>query len=251
MADHYSAHAKQLRADLHTPLGLLKHQVKSMRLKMGADSMLESELAVFNDQVIRIDTVLQQFESRPPDMVAAAQWTDINQLIEQIVAESDVRTFRSRAITTELHLDSALPPLHLPLAVMRDIMSALLSVSAEQCGSTGRIAVSSADGVNWNGGLFAEIRVRDFGRGMDAARVAALFGQPRWRARRATRWHMHSNRRSPSAVRCRARVQWGRAPYFSCCCRARRAARERVRRAAVRRRAGPGLFRPPSSGCWH
>jgi signal transduction histidine kinase len=178
MADHYSAHAKQLRADLHTPLGLLKHQVKSMRLKMGADSMLESELAVFNDQVIRIDTVLQQFESRPPDMVAAAQWTDINQLIEQIVAESDVRTFRSRAITTELHLDSALPPLHLPLAVMRDIMSALLSVSAEQCGSTGRIAVSSADGVNWNGGLFAEIRVRDFGRGMDAARVAALFGQP-------------------------------------------------------------------------
>jgi hypothetical protein len=51
MADHYSAHAKQLRADLHTPLGLLKHQVKSMRLKMGADSMLESELAVFNDQV--------------------------------------------------------------------------------------------------------------------------------------------------------------------------------------------------------
>ncbi len=176
MADHYSAHAKQLRAELHTPLGLLRHQVKSMRLKMGADSMLESELAVFNDQVARIDTVLQQFESRPPDMVAAAQWTDINQLIEQIVAESDVRTFRSRAITTELHLDSALPPLHLPLAVMRDIMTALLSVSAEQCGSTGRIAVSSADGVNWNGRLFAEIRVRDFGRGMDAARVAALFG---------------------------------------------------------------------------
>jgi hypothetical protein len=179
--------------------------------------------------------VLQQFESRPPDMVAAAQWTDINQLIEQIVAESDVRTFRSRAITTELHLDSALPPLHLPLAVMRDIMSALLSVSAEQCGSTGRIAVSSADGVNWNGRPVrrnprARLRSRH-GRG--AGRRAVRTAQ-RWRAGRATRWRMHSNRRSPSAVRCRARVRWGRAPCFSCCCRARRAARERVRRAAVR-----------------
>ncbi|MFH1814535.1 MAG: HDOD domain-containing protein [Pseudomonadota bacterium] len=176
MVEQYAAHSRQLRADLNTPLGLLKHQVKSMRLKMGADSMLESELSVFNDQVIRIDTVLHQFESRPPDITAAAQWTDINQLIEQIMAETDERTFRARSITTELHLDSALPPLHLPLPAMRDIVAALLTVSAEQIGSGGgRIAVSSADGVNWNGVLHAEIRIRDFGRGMDAARVAALF----------------------------------------------------------------------------
>lgn len=176
MVEQYAAHSRQLRADLNTPLGLLKHQVKSMRLKMGADSMLESELSVFNDQVIRIDTVLHQFESRPPDITAAAQWTDINQLIEQIMAETDERTFRARSITTELHLDSALPPLHLPLSAMRDIVAALLTVSAEQIGGGGgRIAVSSADGVNWNGVLHAEIRIRDFGRGMDAARVAALF----------------------------------------------------------------------------
>jgi signal transduction histidine kinase len=59
---------------------------------------------------------------------------------------------------------------------MRDIVAALLTVSAEQIGGGGgRIAVSSADGVNWNGVLHAEIRIRDFGRGMDAARVAALF----------------------------------------------------------------------------
>ncbi len=178
MVDHYAAHSKQLRADLHTPLGLLKHQVKSMRLKMGADSMLESELSVFSDQMARIDAVLQQFENRPPDITSAAQWTDVNQLLEQVVAESDERSFRARGITTELHLDSALPPLHLPLAVMRDIVAALLSVSAEQIGSSGRIAISSADGVNWNGGLHAEIRIRDFGRGMDAARVAALFAAP-------------------------------------------------------------------------
>jgi signal transduction histidine kinase len=175
MVDQYAAHSKQLRADLHTPLGLMKHQVKSMRLKMGADSMLESELSVFNDQVARIDLVLQQFESRQPDITAAAQWTDINQLVEQIVAESDERMFRGRGITTELHLDSALPPLHLPLSAMRDVLAALLAVSAEQIGSNGRIAVSSADGVNWNGSLHAELRIRDFGRGMDAARIAALF----------------------------------------------------------------------------
>ncbi len=175
MVDQYTAHSKQLRADLHTPLGLLRHQVKSMRLKMGADSMLESELSVFHDQVARIDAVLRQFEARPPDVTAAAQWTDVNQLIEQIVSEVGERTLQSRSITTELHLDPALPPLHLPLAVMRDIVTSLLTVGAEQIGSGGRIAISSADGVNWNGGLYAEIRIRDFGRGMDAARVAALF----------------------------------------------------------------------------
>lgn len=175
MVDQYTAHSKQLRADLHTPLGLLRHQVKSMRLKMGADSMLESELSVFHDQVARIDAVLRQFESRPPDITAASQWTDVNQLIEQIVSEVGERTLQSRSITTELHLDPALPPLHLPLAVMRDIVTTLLTVGAEQMGSGGRIALSSADGVNCNGGLYAEIRIRDFGRGMDAARVAALF----------------------------------------------------------------------------
>ncbi|MBU0603326.1 MAG: HDOD domain-containing protein [Gammaproteobacteria bacterium] len=177
MSEQYSAHTKQLRGDLHTPLGLLRHQVKSMRLKMGADSMLESELTVFADQLVRIDAVLRHFESRPPDVATATQWTDINALIEQAVHEADARALRARSITTELHFDAALPPLHLPLATMRDIVATLLDVSAAQIGSSGRIAISTADGVNVNGRLFAEIRIRDFGRGMDAARVAALFAR--------------------------------------------------------------------------
>jgi signal transduction histidine kinase len=177
MSDQYSAHARQLRGDLHTPLGLLRHQVKSMRLKMGADSMLESELTVFADQLVRIDAVLRHFESRPPDAAHATQWTDINVLIEQVVHEAEARALRARSVTTELHFDAALPPLHLPLATMRDIVATLLDVSAAQIGSSGRIAISTADGVNVNGQLFAEIRIRDFGRGMDAARVAALFSR--------------------------------------------------------------------------
>ena len=175
MVDQYAAHSKQLRADLHTPLGLLRHQVKSMRLKTGADSLFDSELSVFSDQIARIDTVLHQFEARPPDISSVAQWTDINQLMEQIVSEVGERTLQPRSITTELRLDPALPPLHLPLAVVRDIVTSLLTAGAEQTGSGGRIVLSSADGLNWNGNQFAEIRIRDFGRGMDAARVAALF----------------------------------------------------------------------------
>ena len=175
MAEQYAVHARQLRGDLHTPLGLLRHQVKSMRLKMGADSLVDSELTVFGDQIERIETVLRQFESRPPDVSAEAQRIDLNQLIEQVLAEADERLFRSRSITTELHLDSALPSLHLPLAVLRELLHLLLATSAEQVGTSGRIAVSTAEGVNLNGALFAEIRIRDFGRGMDAARVATLF----------------------------------------------------------------------------
>lgn len=175
MTEQYAVHARQLRGDLHTPLGLLRHQVKSMRLKMGADSLVDSELTVFGDQIERIETVLRQFESRPPDVSAEAQRIDLNQLIEQVVAEADERLFRSRSITTELHLDSALPPLHLPLATLRELLQTLLATSAEHVGTSGRIAVSTAEGVNLNGALFAEIRIRDFGRGMDAARVAALF----------------------------------------------------------------------------
>lgn len=175
MAEQYAVHARQLRGDLHTPLGLLRHQVKSMRLKMGADSLVDSELTVFGDQIERIETVLRQFEGRPPDVSAEAQRIDLNHLIEQVLAEADERLFRSRSITTELHLDSALPPLHLPLALLRELLQTLLATSAEHVGTSGRIAVSTAEGINLNGALFAEIRIRDFGRGMDAARVAALF----------------------------------------------------------------------------
>jgi signal transduction histidine kinase len=175
MAEQYSGHARQLRADLHTPLGLMRHQIKSMRLKMGADSMVDSELTVFGDQIERIDTVLRQFEGRPPDVSADAQRIDLNQLMEQTVAEFEERVLRARSISTELHLDAALPPLHLPLGVLRELTHALLALSAEQVGTSGRIAVSTAEGLNLNGSLFAEVRVRDFGRGMDAARVAALF----------------------------------------------------------------------------
>lgn len=175
MAEQVALNARQLRADLESPLGLLRHQVKSMRLKMGADSMVDSELSVVGDQIQRIDTVLRQFEARPPDVSAEAQRVDLNLLIEQSVSEAEDRLLRARSISTELHLDAALPPLHLPLGKLREIVSTLLVASAEQVGTTGRIAVSTADGVNLNGTLFAEIRVRDFGRGMDAARVAALF----------------------------------------------------------------------------
>lgn len=175
MAEQYAVHARQLRGDLHTPLGLLRHQVKSMRLKMGADSLVDSELTVFGDQIERIETVLRQFEARPPEASVEAQRLDLNQLIEQVLAEADERLFNTRSITTELHLDSALPPLHLPLAALRELLQTLMATSADQVGTSGRIAVSTAEGINLNGTLFAEIRIRDFGRGMDAERVAALF----------------------------------------------------------------------------
>ncbi|MDY0056687.1 MAG: HDOD domain-containing protein [Methyloversatilis sp.] len=210
MVEQYAVHARQLRADLHTPLGLMRHQIKSMRLKMGADSMVDSELTVFGDQIDRVDTVLRQFEGRPPDVSAEAQRIDLNQLMEQTVAEIEERVLRTRSISTELHLDAALPPLHLPLGTLRELMHALLAISAEQVGTSGRIAVSTAEGLNLNGSLFAEVRVRDFGRGMDAARVAALFAPDGSGGTRATPAHALALARSlGGSLSCKSAVGQG------------------------------------------
>lgn len=167
--------AGQLRADLSTPIGLLRHQIKSLRLKMGADSLVDAELTVFGDQIERIETVLRQFEERPQEATGEARRVDLNLLLEQTLADVDSRLLRTRSISTELHLDSAMPPMHLPLPKLRELLHILLASSAENVGTSGRIAVSTADGLNLNGMLFAEIRVRDFGRGMDAGQVAELF----------------------------------------------------------------------------
>lgn len=173
--EQMQANAGQLRADLSTPLGLLRHQIKSMRLKMGADSMVDAELTVFGDQIERMETVLRQFEDRPQELAGEARRVDLNQLLEQTLADAESRLLRARSISSELHLDAAMPPLHLPLPRLRELLHILLASSAENVGTSGRIAVSTADGLNLNGTLFAEIRVRDFGRGMDAGQVATLF----------------------------------------------------------------------------
>lgn len=210
MAEQYAVHARQLRADLHTPLGLMRHQIKSMRLKMGADAMVDSELTVFGDQIERIDTVLRQFEGRPPDVSADAQRIDLNQLMEQTVAEVEERVLRARSISTELHLDAALPPLHMPLGVLRELLHALLAISAEQVGTSGRIAVSTAEGLNLNGSLFVEVRVRDFGRGMDAGRVAGLFAPDGSGGKQATPAHALALARSlGGSLSCKSAVGQG------------------------------------------
>lgn len=210
MVEQYAVHARQLRGDLHTPLGLMRHQIKSMRLKMGADAMVDSELTVFGDQIDRIDTVLRQFEGRPPDVSADAQRIDLNQLMEQTVAEVEERVLRARSISTELHLDAALPPLHLPLGVLRELLHALLAISAEQVGTSGRIAVSTAEGLNLNGSLFVEVRVRDFGRGMDAGRVAGLFAPDGSGGNRATPAHALALARSlGGSLSCKSAVGQG------------------------------------------
>lgn len=210
MVEQYAVHARQLRGDLHTPLGLMRHQIKSMRLKMGADAMVDSELTVFGDQIDRIDTVLRQFEGRPPDVSADAQRIDLNQLMEQTVAEVEERVLRARSISTELHLDAALPPLHMPLGVLRELLHALLAISAEQVGTSGRIAVSTAEGLNLNGSLFVEVRVRDFGRGMDAGRVAALFAPDGSGAKQATPAHALALARSlGGSLSCKSAVGQG------------------------------------------
>ena len=74
-------------------------------------------------------------------------------------------------------------------AELRELLHALLAISAEQVGTSGRIAVSTAEGLNLNGSLFVEVRVRDFGRGMDAARVSALFAPDGSGVNRATPAH--------------------------------------------------------------
>lgn len=210
MVEQYAVHARQLRGDLHTPLGLMRHQIKSMRLKMGADAMVDSELTVFGDQIDRIDTVLRQFEGRPPDVSADAQRIDLNQLMEQTVAEVEERVLRARSISTELHLDAALPPLHMPLGVLRELLHALLAISAEQVGTSGRIAVSTAEGLNLNGSLFVEVRVRDFGRGMDAGRVAALFAPDGSGGKQATPAHALALARSlGGSLSCKSAVGQG------------------------------------------
>jgi signal transduction histidine kinase len=150
------------------------------------------------------------FEGRPPDVSADAQRIDLNQLMEQTVAEVEERVLRARSISTELHLDAALPPLHLPLRELRELLHALLAISAEQVGTSGRIAVSTAEGLNLNGSLFVEVRVRDFGRGMDAARVSALFAPDGSGVNRATPAHALALARSlGGSLSCKSAVGQG------------------------------------------
>ncbi|WP_018409919.1 HDOD domain-containing protein [Methyloversatilis thermotolerans] len=175
LSEHGQRAIRHLRSELHSPIALSRQQIKAMRLKMGAESLVEPEMGVLGDQIQRIETVLEQFEARPSDVSVEVQRVDLNQLVEQVVADAEQRLFRNRVLTTEMHLDSALPPLHLPAAVIRNVLVSLIAVSADQFGAKGRIAFSTAEGLVVNGTAFAEIRVRDFGRGMDSARLAELF----------------------------------------------------------------------------
>lgn len=175
LAEHRQRAVRQLRSELHTPIALSRQQIKAMRLKMGAESLVDPEMGVLGDQIQRIEAVLEQFEARPPDLSVEVQRVDLNQLIEQVAADAEQKLFRHRVLTTEMHLDSALPPLHLPAAVIRNVLVSLISVSADQSGAKARIAFSTADGLMVNGAAFAEIRIRDFGRGMDSVRLSGLF----------------------------------------------------------------------------
>lgn len=173
LVERFRSHAARNRAEMLAPLGLAAQQIKAMRLKLGADSELDSEVQVMDEQLRRVASVLQQFDVLPSEQESGAH-VDVNELLEDVMSELEVSVLRPRAIVTEMHLDPALPPLQLSSVALREALQALLRHVAESI-SGGRLMVSSADSLNVNGRLQVELRIRDFGRGLDSGRVAHLF----------------------------------------------------------------------------
>lgn len=159
--------------EVSNPLSVINNYLEILRLKLGNSKDTDKEFAILREEIDRVGSILLRLNR--PDEQPESESVDVNAVVEDLG-----RLFResmcvARNITVDLDLDSALQPVLLNRAQLKQVLTNLIKNAVEAMGDGGTLSLRSQGRVMVNGRAHLALAVEDTGAGLSEQVMSDLF----------------------------------------------------------------------------
>jgi two-component system NtrC family sensor kinase len=156
--------------EINNPLGTILLYSDIMRKEAPAESQHAKDLKLVMDEATRCKRIVSDLLNFARQNEVLAQETDLNALVERVVAELKERPLFAR-VETILRLDESLPAIQADAAQLRQVFVNLMDNAVEAMPEGGRLTVATRRGDNNH----VAVDVQDTGVGISEENLGRLF----------------------------------------------------------------------------
>ncbi|MFL9609185.1 HDOD domain-containing protein [Methylobacillus sp. Pita2] len=171
-----AVHEERLKRFVHetsTPLSTIKNYLAILEQKMLLNGMPNRDIAIVNEEIDRVGSLIGNLYSKEQDHIAAS--TDINELIQDIVALHRQTYLKPAGVEVTLNLHPSLPKVTTIPYQLRQVLVNLIRNAAEAMHKGGKLSISTFVENQSGSGQGILIQVSDTGPGIPESVLSKLF----------------------------------------------------------------------------
>jgi signal transduction histidine kinase len=177
--EELSVSLSELRKIVHevnNPLTIMKNYIKILRLKLSHNDPAHGDLAVIDEEIDRVGTILRLMMGPASERAAfRSEAVDVNALIFDLTRVTDSAFTATGKIRLRTELSHDIAPVVADRDRLKQVLVNLLKNAAEAMPAGGAITISTRDNVAHDGKNYVEIQVRDEGPGIPETVKGRLF----------------------------------------------------------------------------
>lgn len=171
-----AVHEERLKRFVHetsTPLSTIKNYLAILEQKMLLNGMPNRDIAIVNEEIDRVGSLIGNLYSNEQDHIAAS--TDVNQLIQDIVALHRQTYLQPAGVEVTLNLSSGLPKITTIPYQLRQVLVNLIRNAAEAMERGGKLSIATFVESQSDAGQGILIQVSDTGPGIPDSVLSKIF----------------------------------------------------------------------------
>ncbi|HET6726115.1 MAG TPA: HDOD domain-containing protein [Gammaproteobacteria bacterium] len=173
--DVFFQHVRQSVHEARNPLTTVQNYVQILSSKHAGEAWAERDLKIISEEIERIDGILRRLSDITIVPKGAAGAVAINRVLTDMVWLHQTSTLDARNIGVQLDLGQDIPPLPVDPDGLKQVISNLLNNAVEAMPEGGEIQIRTRAGINVNGQMYAQMEIRDSGRGVSPGLVDMVF----------------------------------------------------------------------------
>lgn len=180
-----SALSQKVVHEVKTPISIIKNYITIMRQKLVADNRVQEELEFINEEIDRVDHIINELSDFSESKTLTIGPLDINALLSYITKVLKKSHLLGSDINLHLALDPSLPPIDTDANKVKQIFINLIRNAVEAMRQGGNLSISTQYvsnkldtplQQNTNGNLnYAQITIKDDGPGIPDALKYRVF----------------------------------------------------------------------------
>lgn len=135
--------ARKVAHEINNPLGIISNYITAMKLKLADDGAIQNELAIIDEEIHRMSSMISQLDMFSQDPVCRLELTDVNAVINDIVQLFKSAHFAGTEVSMSFRPEATLPPIMTSKDSIKQIIINLLKNAAEAMDRGGNITVKT------------------------------------------------------------------------------------------------------------
>jgi signal transduction histidine kinase/HD-like signal output (HDOD) protein len=161
--------------ETRNPLTTIKNYLRIFSERANGNERIERELKIVNEEIGRVDSMLQRLADLSQDGQPAARALDVNQTLTDLTGVFEASRLVAHGIELKLDLDPALPPAVVSRDRLKQVLTNLIGNADEAMPEGGVLTIRTRADINVNGRMYVEIAIMDNGPGIAPEIMHHLF----------------------------------------------------------------------------